>query len=77
MNCLAVQIFVTILSHSISFLITQKTKNKRKTTSTTRVAWTTHMEILVTYCSVVAVSGSWVGAEKAHVIKNANRAEIN
>ena len=64
------------MSHSISLLMTQKTKNKRKTTSTTRVACTTHMEILVTYCRVVAFTGSWGGAEKAQVMKNANRAEI-
>ena len=75
-NCLAVHTFVTILSQSISFLMTQKMKNKRKTTSTTSVACTTHMEILVTYCRVVAFIGSWVGAEKAHVMKNANRAKV-
>ena len=58
MSCLAVQILVPIFIHSISLLKTQNMKNKRKTASTMSVSWTTHIEILVTYCRVVAFRGS-------------------
>ena len=58
MSCLAVQILVPIFIHSISLLKTQNMKNMRKTASTMRVSWTTHIEILVTYCRVVAFRGS-------------------
>ena len=76
MNCLAVQMCVPILIHSISLRRTQKTKKSRKTASMMRVPFTTHMEIRVTYCSVVALSGSWGGAEKAQVMKKANSAAM-
>ena len=75
MSCLAVQMLVPIFIHSISLLITQKMKNTRKTVSMTRVSWTTHFEIRVTYCRVVAFRGSLGGAAKAQVIKKANKAE--
>ena len=76
MNCLAVQMCVPILIQSISLRRTQKTKKSRKTASMMRVPFTTHMEIRVTYCSVVALSGSWGGAEKAQVMKKANSAAM-
>ena len=71
MSCLAVQTCVPARSHSISFLTTLKMKNKRKRESMTRVLFTTHMEILLTYCRVVAVP-SLGGEEKAQVIKKEN-----
>ena len=52
-------------------------KNKRKAESMTRVLFTTHMEILLTYCRVVAApSGSVGGEEKAQVIKKENNPGI-
>lgn len=48
-------------------------KNMRKTASMTRVLFTTHIEILLTYCRVVAVPvGSVGGEEKAQVMKKEN-----
>ena len=76
MSCLAVQMFVPILIHSISLLKTQNKKNMRKTASMTSVSWTTHMEMRVTYCRVVAFRGSVGGAAKAQVMKKANNAEV-
>ena len=67
---------VPIFIHSTSLLKTQNMKNMRKTASTMRVSWTTHMEIRVTYCRVVAFRGSVGGAANAQVIKKANKAEI-
>ena len=75
MSCLAVQMLVPIFIHSTSLLKTQNMKNMRKTASTMRVSWTTHMEIRVTYCRVVAFRGSVGGAANAQVIKKANNAE--
>ena len=57
-SCLAVQMLVPIFIHSISLLKTQNMKNMRKTASTMRVSWTTHIEMRVTYCRVVAFRGS-------------------
>lgn len=71
-SCLAVQTCVPALSHSISFLITLYMKNSRKTASMTRALFTTHMEILLTYCKVVALLGSFGGEEKAQVMKKEN-----
>ena len=50
-------------------------KNIRKMASMTRVLFTTHMEILLTYWRVVALLGSLGGEEKAQVMKNENNPE--
>ena len=76
MSCLAVQMLVPIFIHSISLLNTQNMKNTRKTASMPSVSWTTHIEMRVTYCRVVAFRGSVGGAAKAQVMKKANNAEV-